>query len=252
MLKSTLDVFYLGLRAAILVLLVWQMAVFFLAPPPYILPPPLAVTDKLFSAHQTLFAAALITLREILAGFVAGVGFGAATALMVVAWPRFGRLVWPVFVVLQSFPVFVIAPMLVLWFGFGLSSKVVMTAIIVFFPVASSFADGLMRTDLNVIRAARLDGAEGFSLLFFIRLPLAVPALFSGLRIAAPLAPLGAVVGEWVGAAGGLGFVMVQANARMQTDMVFAAMLILAAEAVMFRKAVDLAAPLFTRWAATA
>ncbi|WP_174802403.1 ABC transporter permease subunit [Martelella limonii] len=229
-------------------LALWQAIVDLADLPRYILPPPVSVVEKLWSARVMLFAQSLVTLREILAGFAAGALFGAAAAIGIAAFPRFGRFVWPVLVVLQSFPVFVIAPMLVLWFGFGIASKVVMTTIIVFFPVASNFADGLRRTDPDVVAAARLDGAGHVALLRFIRLPLALPQLFSGLRIAAPLAPLGAVVGEWVGSAGGLGFVMVQANARMQTDTVFAAMLILALEAVLFRKAVDLAAPLFTRW----
>nr|WP_244435582.1 ABC transporter permease [Martelella sp. AD-3] len=228
--------------------LLWQAVVTAFELPRYILPAPSAVAARLWTGHAYLFSNALITLREIIAGFAAGAAFGASAAFLLAGFPRFGRLVWPALVVLQSFPVFVIAPMLVLWFGFGITSKVVMTMIIVFFPVASNFADGLTRTDSAVIKAAHLDGAGHWQLLVLIRLPLAMPQLFSGLRIAAPLAPLGAVVGEWVGAAGGLGFVMVQANARMQSDTVFAAMFILALEAVLFRKAVDLAAPFFTRW----
>ncbi|MGV0909755.1 ABC transporter permease [Martelella sp. FOR1707] len=229
-------------------LVLWQSIIVFGELPRYILPPPLAVLAKFQTAHAMLLEEALVTLREILAGFAMGAVFGAMAAIFIAAFPRIGRFIWPVLVVLQSFPVFVIAPMLVLWFGFGIASKVVMTTIIVFFPVASSFADGLRRTDPEVVAAAKLDGADHFEMLRHIRLPLALPHLFSGLRIAAPLAPLGAVVGEWVGSAGGLGFLMVQANARMQSDTVFAAMLILALEAVLFRKAVDLAAPFFTRW----
>ncbi|MET3600118.1 ABC transporter permease [Martelella mangrovi] len=245
--QSLYAVFRFCLVVCALILL-WQAVVMVFALPRYILPAPLSVAVRLWSGHAYLFAEALVTLREIIAGFAAGALFGAGAAFLLAGFPRFGRLVWPALVVLQSFPVFVIAPMLVLWFGFGIASKVVMTTIIVFFPVASNFADGLARTDSAIVKAAHLDGAGHWQLLFLIRLPLAMPQLFSGLRIAAPLAPLGAVVGEWVGAAGGLGFVMVQANARMQGETVFAAMLILALEAVLFRKAVDLAAPFFTRW----
>ena len=234
----------------LVILAVWQAAIVLFALPRYILPAPMAVFEKLWTARSFLLPEAMVTLVEILAGFAVGAAFGVAAAIVIAAFPRFGRLVWPALVVLQSFPVFVIAPMLVLWFGFGIASKIVMTTIIVFFPVVSNFADGLRRTDPSVVSAARLDGADDWRLLFLIRLPLAMPELFSGLRVAAPLAPLGAVVGEWVGAAGGLGFVMVQANARMQADTVFAAMFILAVEAVLFRKVVDLAAPFFTRWSA--
>lgn len=238
------------LSVFVIILAAWQAVVILFSLPRYILPAPASVFEKLWTARSFLLSEAMVTLVEIIAGFAVGAAFGAVAAIIIAAFPRFGRLIWPVLVVLQSFPVFVIAPMLVLWFGFGISSKIVMTTIIVFFPVVSNFADGLRRTDPSVVSAARLDGADDWRLLFYIRLPLAMPELFSGLRVAAPLAPLGAVVGEWVGAAGGLGFVMVQANARMQADTVFAAMLILALEAVLFRKAVDLAAPFFTRWSA--
>ena len=134
-------------------LLLWQAVVTLFALPRYILPAPSAVAARLWTGHAYLLSNALITLREIIAGFAAGAAFGAGAAFLLAGFPRFGRLVWPALVVLQSFPVFVIAPMLVLWFGFGITSKVVMTMIIVFFPVASNFADGLARTDSAVIKA---------------------------------------------------------------------------------------------------
>jgi putative hydroxymethylpyrimidine transport system permease protein len=124
-----------------------------------------------------------------------------------------------------------------------------MTTLIIFFPIASAFADGLRRIPADVIDAATLVAAGPWRILFEIRVPLAMPALVSGLRVAAPLAPLGAVIGEWVGASAGLGFVMVQANARMQTDTVFAAMAVLAALALALRAAVDGLAPRLAPWA---
>src|SRR5690606_6601481 len=144
------------------------------------------------------------TLGETAIGFVVGAALGVATALCIAALPRFGRVVWPMVLVLQAFPVFVIAPLLVLWFGFGMASKVVMTSLIIFFPVASAFADGLRRTPPEIVDAAALTPASHRQTLFLLRVPLAIPALVSGLRVAAPLAPLGAVIGEWVGASAGL------------------------------------------------
>jgi putative hydroxymethylpyrimidine transport system permease protein len=225
--------------ALLLLLATWQAVVFAFSPPRYILPSPLAVAMTYMRQPQFLLHHALITAGEILVGLAIGCGLGALTALSVAAFPRAGRLVWPLVVVLQAFPVFVLAPILVIWLGFGMASKVAMTVIIIFFPVASAFADGLRRTDPVLIDAAALTSASHIQILRHIRLPLALPALISGLRVAAPLAPLGAIVGEWVGAAGGLGFVMVQANARMQTDMLFAAMVILALFTVLLRLAVD-------------
>lgn len=237
------------LRTLAVLGLLWQALVAALAPPRYILPAPADVAAVLVERWRFLGHHALVTLSEVLVGFAAGTALGVATALAVVAFPRLGRLAWPMVVVLQAFPVFVLAPLLVLWFGFGMASKVAMTTLIIFFPVASAFADGLRRVAPELVDAARLAAAGPLRVLVHVRVPLAMPALASGLRVAAPLAPLGAVIGEWVGASAGLGFVMVQANARMQTDTVFAAMAVLAALTLALRAAVDALAPRLAPWA---
>lgn len=235
-------------RALLPLLLGWQALVWLLTPPRYILPGPLDVLAAAHRQGEWLLSNTLVTLSEIAIGFLAGAGAGIVTALTVVALPRLGRLVWPIVLVLQAFPVFVLAPLLVLWFGFGLTSKVVMTALIIFFPVASSFADGLRRIPQELLDATALTEASMWQAFVYVRIPLAMPSLVSGLRVAAPLAPLGAVIGEWVGASAGLGFVMVQANARMQTDIVFAAMAIVAILTLLLRAAVDMAAPALVPW----
>ena len=236
------------LRTVATLVVLWLTILWFAAPPRYILPTPMQVIAAFQRQPAYLFENALVTLAEILLGFVAGSLLGVITALGIAASPRLGRLVWPVILVLQAFPVFVLAPLLVLWLGFGIASKVVMTTLIIFFPVASSFGDGLRRIDPDLIDATALTPATHWQTLRHIRLPLALPSLVSGLRVAAPLAPLGAVVGEWVGASAGLGFVMIQANARMQTDMVFAAMTVLAALTLLLRYAMDWLAPRLTPW----
>ncbi len=233
----------------LLLLLIWQAAIWLFSPPHYMLPSPAGVARALSGQAAFLLPHSLVTVSEILLGLFFGAVSGIAAALFVAAFPRAGGLVWPMVLILQAFPVFVLAPLLVLWFGFGMMSKVVMTTIIIFFPVASAFADGLRRTDPSILDAVALTRATHWQKLIHIRAPLALPGLISGLRVAASLAPLGAVVGEWVGASAGLGFVMVQANARMQTDIVFAAMSILALLTVALRLAVDrLTAPL-AHWA---
>ncbi|NSY19695.1 ABC transporter permease [Neorhizobium sp. AL 9.2.2] len=222
-----------------LLLVGWQIAVQVFSPPRYLLPSPLAVVQALVRQSSFLAHHTAVTITEIFAGLVAGSIFGAAVAFLVVAFPRAGRLAWPIILILQTFPVFVLAPILVLWLGFGMASKVMMTTLVIFFPVASAFADGLRRTEPAILEAAALTSATPWQILVRLRTPLALPALVSGLRVAVPLAPLGAVIGEWVGASAGLGFVMVQANARMQTDTVFAAMTILALTSVALRLGFD-------------
>ena len=232
-----------------LLLVFWQTGTWLFSPPRYILPSPADVAGAFWRQPGFLFGQALITLGEMALGLAAGITAGILVAFTIAAIPRLGRLVWPMVLVLQAFPVFVLAPILVLWFGFGMASKVVMTAIIIFFPVASAFTDGLNRTDRAILDAASLTEASHWQILTRLRVPLALPSLISGLRVAAPLAPLGAVIGEWVGASAGLGFVMIQSNARMQTDTMFAAMAILAIMAVLLRLIVDRATANLAPWA---
>ncbi|MEF2074484.1 ABC transporter permease [Consotaella aegiceratis] len=236
-------------RGVLVLLVIWQGAVWLLAPPHFLLPAPLDVAETLIARRDFLAHHAALTLGEIGLGLIFGSLAGILTALVAAAVPGAAALVWPAVVVLQALPVFAIAPLLVLWFGFGLASKVVMAGLIIFFPVASNFADGLRRTEPEILEAAALSGAGRTRILISIRIPLALPALVSGLRIAAPLAPLGAVIGEWVGASGGLGFIMIQANARMQTDILFAALLILAVLTLALRFLVDELGGLLVPWA---
>lgn len=225
---------------------VWAVFVAATRPPPYLLPGPDRVARAFVARFDELAANALVTGGEILLGLGLGVGAGVATALVMGFWPRTSRLVQPTVVVLQALPVFAIAPVLVLWLGFGLASKVVMAAIVIFFPVAASLHDAIRRTDPGLLDLARLYHATPARTFRLIRLPGAVPGLVSGLRMAATLAPIGAIIGEWVGASSGLGLMMMHANARMQTDVMFAALVVVAAMALALRGAVDL---LTRRWA---
>ncbi|MCP5072846.1 MAG: ABC transporter permease subunit, partial [Rhodobacteraceae bacterium] len=145
-------------------------------------------------------------------------------------------------------PVFAIAPLLVIWFGLGLGSKIAMATLILYFPVASSLIDGLERTGHGLVDLGRLYGASQSQLLYLIRLPAALPSLASGLKVAATIAPIGAIVGEWVGSSRGLGFVILQGNARMQTDMVFAALFVLAIIAISVRALVSHLLDHFIHW----
>jgi len=240
-----------ALHGVALLIALWQAVIWIFAPAHFILPSPADVAAVFGRQPLFLLEQSLTTALEIVLGLFSGAISGAAVAFALAAFPAAATLVWPMVMILQAFPVFVLAPILVIWLGFGIASKVAMATIIIFFPVASAFADGLRRTEREILDAVSLTEASHWQVLTRIRLPLALPSLVSGLRIAAPLAPLGAVIGEWVGASSGLGFVMVQANARMQTDMVFAAMAVLAAMTVICRLAVDRLTSGWTPWATT-
>lgn len=235
---------------AALILGVWQALVTAFAVPGYILPPPTRIAAQLMAQPEFLARNAAVTAIEIVIGLIVGAGLGVATALAASLFPAAGRVLLPVMVASQALPVFAIAPLLVIWLGFGLASKIVMATLIIFFPVASAFLDGLRRTDPGLLDLAAISRASRFDTLRLIRLPSALPGLASGLRVAAAVAPIGAVVGEWVGASAGLGFVMLQANARMQTDMLFAALFLLGLMALLMRALVDALARRMVPWIA--
>jgi putative hydroxymethylpyrimidine transport system permease protein len=218
------------------------------APPPYILPPPAKVLAALQTRPELLRIHAVTTLIETVIGLITGTLLGAALALLMSFLPPTRRILLPVMVVSQALPVFAIAPLLVLWFGFGVGSKIVMATVAIFFPVASTYYDGLARTDPQLLDLARLYGAGHVLQVAVLRVPSALPSLVTGLRVAAVYAPIGALFGEWVGASSGLGYAMLQANGRAQIDVVFAALLLLAAMSILLRAGVDLLTRNLTPW----
>ena len=220
-------------------ILIWQSVVWITQVPPYILPPPQSVVLALKDHGPELLRHAGITLIEILGGLVIGTLFGAGSALLMMISRGAKHWIMPVLVISQAIPVFALAPLLVLWFGYGLSSKIAMAVLIIFFPVTAAFYDGLRSTEPQWLELARVMDASPHAVLREIRIPAALPAFASGLRVATAVAPIGAVVGEWVGSSAGLGFYMLHANARMQIDMMFAALALLSTMALTLYFTVD-------------
>jgi putative hydroxymethylpyrimidine transport system permease protein len=220
---------------------VWQIIVWISGAPHYILPGPARVLAAWREHGDVILGHAGVTLAEILLGLVIGTAIGAGTALTMAHARQLRRWLLPVLVISQAIPVFALAPILVLWLGYGMASKVAMAALIIFFPVTAAFHDGLRRTEPALIDSARTLGCDGLALLLRVRIPAALPAFGSGLRVACAVAPIGAVVGEWVGSSAGLGYLMLHSNARMQIDVMFAALLTLAVLAVALYALVDLA-----------
>ena len=237
-----------GLVTLAVLIAVWAIGVWLFDPPAFLLPSPLSVATKLVEQHAYLAHHAGITALEIALGLALGTVLGTLTALLVNAWAPARRFLMPLVIASQALPVFAVAPLLVVWFGLGLGSKIAMATLIIYFPVASALGDGLQRAEGGLVDLARVHGATPLQTLVHIRLPAAMPALASGLRVAATVAPIGAIVGEWVGAAGGLGYVINQANARMQTDVTFAGLVVLFALVIVLRLAVDLALDRLVHW----
>lgn len=223
-------------------LLLWQALVSLAGLPPFILPGPLRVAEALWTNRTLIATNALVTIAEVLIGLVLGAALGALTAIWLAAAPLARAFVQPALVFSQAVPVFALAPLLTLWLGYGLLSKIVMAVLIIYFPVTSAFLDGLAGTPPGWLDLARTMGAGARGTMLRIRIPAALPALASGLRLAAVYAPIGAVIAEWVGASRGLGYLMLLANGRAKIDLMFAALLVLAVFTVLLHAAVDVAA----------
>ncbi|MBV5319049.1 MAG: ABC transporter permease [Desulfobulbaceae bacterium] len=225
------------LAAGLLVL--WQLLVLLTGAPPYILPGPLPVAKSLLLQWPILLKHLATTLTEILLGLLLGTLLGTSSAIAMIVSPLLKRWMLPVLVISQAIPVFALAPVLVLWFGYGMASKIAMAVLIIFFPVTSSFYYGMQRTDPDLLELARIMGARPLAVLRTIIIPSALPAFAAGVRVATAVAPIGAVVGEWVGSSAGLGFYMLHANARMQIDVMFAALTLLATASLLLYFLVD-------------
>lgn len=219
------------------VLILWQAIIMISGVENFLFPSPLRVALVLVQRYDLLAHHALVTFSEIIIGLFLGSIGGTVTALILSAWRRAHAWIMPLLVISQAIPVFAIAPLLVLWFGFGLASKIAMSVLIIYFPVTAAFYDGLRRVNPEWLDLAQIMGeprtrGSTWRTLRCIRFPAALPGLASGLRIAVAVAPIGAIIGEWVGASSGLGYLMLQANARLQTDIMFAALVTLAGLAV--------------------
>ncbi|WP_232322055.1 ABC transporter permease [Photobacterium jeanii] len=236
------------LVSTVIILSLWQLAVIIFALPSFILPGPVAVFEKLIQRCDVLFYHASVTAAEVVFGLLLGLSMGLCFALQMLLFDPLRRWLLPILIASQAVPVFAIAPILMLWLGYGMASKVVMAGLIIFFPVTTCCYDGLRHTPTGYLDLTKTMGANKWQQLRHIRLPAALPALASGIRVAVVVAPIGAVVGEWVGSSEGLGYLMLQANARMLIDEMFAALLILSSFSITLYFAADIALKRLIPW----
>ena len=208
-------------------ILLWHLLVVLTDLPHFILPGPMRVATALFGNIELISQHALVTIAEVLLGLGLGSLLGAMTAIGLAISPLARTMLRPMMVISQALPVFALAPLLTLWLGYGLWPKVIMALLIIYFPVTSAFFDGLMATPRGMLDLARVMNARPWRIMTHIRIPAGLPGLASGLRLAAVYAPIGAIIGEWVGASQGLGYLMLLANGRAKTDLMFAALIVI-------------------------
>ena len=216
----------------------------------YILPAPDQVITELYRDWSSVLrSATLVTLEEMFIGFLIAVAVGLGIAVLLHFSAIVRRALYPLLIASQAIPIVVLAPILAIIIGYSISSKLVVVALVCFFPIAINTLDGLRGVDSDYVRMMRT--LHGTKWLTFrrIELPSALPSFFSGMRVAAAFAPVGAVFGEFAGSNNGLGYVMLQAGPELQTARVLAAVLLLTVMAVLLVLAVTLCERLIAPWA---
>src|SRR5215831_6172083 len=221
------------------VLVIWEVATRMLEVPAFLLPPPSAIAVSFVANASLLLFHGWITTAEILLGFALSIVVGIPLAIFL--WPTFSRSVLPLLVSSQAMPKVAVAPLFLVWFGFGLLPKVLIAFLIAFFPVVISTAVGLASIEPEKIYLARSMGFGAIATFFKFRLPNALPAIFGGLKISITLAVVGAVVGEFVGGDAGLGYLLMVANGSMDTRLLFAGIVALTVLGVVLFLLVELA-----------
>jgi NitT/TauT family transport system permease protein len=213
---------------------IWQAATVLFSIPPYLFPAPSAIGQAMDANAAVLIKQSLGTTLEILLGFALSVAVGVPLALAIFLWKPFARTIYPLLVSSQAVPKVAVAPLFLVWFGFGLLPKVLIAFLIAFFPVVINTAMGLAAIEREKIYLAQSMGLGPVATFFKIQLPNALPSIFAGLKISITLAVVGAVVGEFVGGQGGLGYLLLIANGNMDTALLFAGIVALTVLGVVF------------------
>lgn len=211
--------------AALLAL--WEICVRAFDVPLYVLPGPVKVVSTLFADLPTLIPHALVTSAEAALGMLIALALGVALGVAMDAFALVRRCLYPILVVTQTVPMIVLAPILIIYMGFGMAPKILTVVLMCFFPIAVNFTDGMAQTGKGYVDLVRSYGATRAQVYALVKLPAALPSLFSGLRVAATYSISGAVVGEWIGAQSGLGYYLLRVKNSYMLDKVFASVVVI-------------------------
>jgi len=239
-----------GLPALVFVALIlaWWAAVAVLKVPSYLLPPPQDVLPRLYSSRETLWNHSLVTVQEIVLGFGLSVVTAIPLGLLIALSPLARRMLYPLLVFIQLVPKIAIAPLFVVWVGFGPTSKVLLTLLLTFFPLLLASISGFQILDQRLLYLTRSMGATFWQTFRYLRFPSALPVIFGGLKTSATIAATAAIVAEFVGANKGLGYILLQATGSLDSTLVFAILFLLTIIGLGLNAIVELAEYLMTPW----
>lgn len=228
---------------------IWELLIRVLDVPGYLWPAPSAIARTLADEANLLGSATWVTLREVIYGFAIAIGAGLGIGIVLHLSATLRRAIYPILIASQSVPTVVLAPVLVLVMGFGIGPKLAIIALFTFFPIVVNTVDGLASVDREYIRMMLTLDASRWSIFRRVEFPAALPLIFSGARIGATYAAIGAVFGEWAGSNAGLGYEMLQAQGQLETSRVFAAVLLVTLIAIVLFALVTLVERLMIPWA---
>ena len=224
-----------------MLLLLWELASVSGLVPRYMLPSPVDVAKAFVKDLPALGSNLAVTLQEAFLGLTLGVAIGFVFAMAMDAWEVLYRAFYPILVITQTIPTVAIAPLLVLWFGYEMTPKIVLIVLVTFFPVTVGLLDGFRAADKDAIGLMRSMGAGRAQIFRYIKLPCAMPQFFSGLRIASAYSVVGAVISEWLGGFSGLGVYMTRVKKAFAFDKMFAVIFLISAVSLLLMAMVDLA-----------
>ena len=234
--------FFTGLLA------LWELVSRFGAIPEFILPAPTRIILSLFTGFDAMGRHILVTLFETVAGFSISILLAVVIAIIMDAVSGVKKTIYPLIVISQTIPIIILAPLFIIWFGYGYLPKIVIVILICFFPVTISFLQGLSTADRDYMDLLRSMGASRAQIYRFVKIPSAMPGFFSGLKIAATYSIMGATIGEWVGGKDGLGVFMIRAKHSFQTDKVFAAIIVITVLSILMLKIIELCEKRYMPW----
>lgn len=216
-----------GAAAIVLVIVAWEVVVRLFRVPNYVLPAPTEIAGTIKAEWALLLQYTYITVAETVVGFALAIIFGVAAAILVTTSERIKDTVMPLVVVTQLVPKVAIAPLILIWCGYGISSKIVMAFLIAFFPIVIDMIAGLTMVEKDLVDLLRSLGAGRWKIFMKAQVPNSLPFLFSGMRVSITFAIIGAIVGEFVGGSQGLGYLIVVSTSQLKTDVVFASLVVL-------------------------
>jgi ABC-type nitrate/sulfonate/bicarbonate transport system permease component len=231
-----------------LFVVLWEVLTNRLRVPSYILPSPTGIIGELIDSFPLLLMHAKATMLEVLIGYVISLGLGVLIAILMNKFQLIKAIFYPLMVISQTIPLVAIAPLLMIWFGFGITPKIIVVVLVCFFPIAINLTTGLESADEELIDLLRSMKASEFQIFFKCKLKSALPSFFSGMKLAATYSVMGAVISEWIGASEGLGIFMTRVMKTFQTEALFADMLFIIIITLLFVAVIDILSKICMPW----